>query len=52
MICVKNLELLQILLDEYDEIRINLEKELTETGKSGTIYKSDKTNCKDSGLYL
>ena len=28
----KNLELLQILLDEYDEIRINLEKELTETG--------------------
>ena len=34
MICVKNLELLQILLDEYDEIRINLEKELTETGKA------------------
>ena len=30
----KNLELLQILLDEYDEIRINLEKELTETGKA------------------
>ena len=50
----KNLELLQILLDEYDEIRINLEKELTETGKAElyTIYKSDKTNCKDSGSYL
>lgn len=30
----KNLELLQILLDEYDKIRINLEKELTETGKA------------------
>ena len=30
----KNLELLQILLDEYDEIRMNLEKELTETGKA------------------
>ena len=30
----KNLELLQILLDEYDEIRINLEKELKETGKA------------------
>ena len=30
----KNLELLQILLDEYDEIRINLEKELTETGEA------------------
>ena len=30
----KNLVLLQILLDEYDEIRINLEKELTETGKA------------------
>lgn len=30
----KNLELLQILLEEYDEIRINLEKELTETGKA------------------
>ena len=30
----KNLELLQILLDEYDEIRINLEKELTGTGKA------------------
>ncbi len=30
----KNPELLQILLDEYDEIRINLEKELTETGKA------------------
>ena len=30
----KNLELLQILLDEYDEIRINLEKELNETGKA------------------
>lgn len=30
----KNLESLQILLDEYDEIRINLEKELTETGKA------------------
>ena len=30
----KNLELLQILLDEYDEIRINLEKELTKTGKA------------------
>lgn len=30
----KNLELRQILLDEYDEIRINLEKELTETGKA------------------
>lgn len=30
----KNLELLQILLDEYDEIRINMEKELTETGKA------------------
>ena len=30
----KDLELLQILLDEYDEIRINLEKELTETGKA------------------
>ena len=30
----KNLELLKILLDEYDEIRINLEKELTETGKA------------------
>lgn len=30
----KNLELLQILLDEYDEIKINLEKELTETGKA------------------
>ena len=30
----KNLELLQVLLNEYDEIRINLEKELTETGKA------------------
>lgn len=30
----KNPELLQVLLNEYDEIRINLEKELTETGKA------------------
>ena len=30
----KNPELLQVLLNEYDEIRMNLEKELTETGKS------------------
>ena len=42
MIMRKNLELLQILLDEYDEIRINLEKEHNGNGKSGTIYKSDK----------
>ena len=27
-------KLLQVLLNEYDEIRINLEKELTETGKA------------------
>ena len=30
----KNPELLQVLLNEYDEIRMNLEKELTETGKA------------------
>ena len=30
----KNPKLLQVLLNEYDEIRINLEKELTETGKA------------------
>ena len=30
----KNPELLQVLLNEYDEIRINLEKELTKTGKA------------------
>ena len=30
----KNPELLQVLLNEYDEIRINLEKELTEMGKA------------------
>ena len=30
----KNPELFQVLLNEYDEIRINLEKELTETGKA------------------
>ena len=30
----KNPELFQVLLNEYEEIRINLEKELTETGKS------------------
>ena len=30
----KNPELFQILLNEYEEIRTNLEKELTETGKS------------------
>ena len=29
-----NPELFQVLLNEYEEIRINLEKELTETGKS------------------
>ena len=29
-----NPELFQILLNEYEEIRINLEKELTETGRS------------------
>ena len=27
-------ELFQVLLNEYEEIRVNLEKELTETGKS------------------
>ena len=30
----KNPKLLQVLLNEYDEIRTNLEKELTETGKA------------------
>ena len=30
----KNPKLLQVLLNEYDEIRMNLEKELTETGKA------------------
>ena len=30
----KNPKLLQVLLNEYDEIRINMEKELTETGKA------------------
>ena len=30
----KNPKLLHVLLNEYDEIRINLEKELTETGKA------------------
>ena len=30
----KNTKLLQVLLNEYDEIRTNLEKELTETGKA------------------
>ena len=30
----KNSKLLQVLLNEYDEIRTNLEKELTETGKA------------------
>ena len=29
-----NPELFQVLLNEYEEIRVNLEKELTETGKS------------------
>ena len=29
-----NPELFQVLLNEYEEIRINLEKELTETGRS------------------
>lgn len=29
-----NPELFQVLLNEYKEIRVNLEKELTETGKS------------------
>ena len=29
-----NPELFQMLLNEYEEIRVNLEKELTETGKS------------------
>lgn len=29
-----NSELFQVLLNEYEEIRISLEKELTETGKS------------------
>ena len=30
----ENPELFQILLNEYEEIRVNLEKELSETGKS------------------
>lgn len=30
----ENPELFQILLNEYEEIRVNLEKELTETGKA------------------
>ena len=30
----KNPKLRQVLLNEYDEIRINMEKELTETGKA------------------
>ena len=30
----ENSELFQILLNEYEEIRVNLEKELSETGKS------------------
>ena len=30
----ENPELFQVLLNEYEEIRVNLEKELTETGKS------------------
>ena len=51
----KNPELLQVLLNEYDEIRINPNKSgkgTDENRESGTIYKSDKTNCKDSGSYL
>ena len=42
----KNLELLQILLDEYDEIRINLEKELTETGKAELYTNLTKLSVK------
>ena len=34
MIFNNNPELFQMLLNEYEEIRVNLEKELTETGKS------------------
>ena len=33
----ENPELFQILLNEYEEIRVNLEKELTETGKQNYI---------------
>ena len=34
-----NPELFQVLLNEYKEIRVNLEKELTETGKEEDVRK-------------